>query len=289
MTEYAPPEMPYFSRTEIISDSDRQYSLPVNPSWEQADAGRLDIDFANSATSGRNMAQDFETGATWEKHGLFYGWNQKVKECLSVAYSIYLHLIVDRNEAAAELSKYPPFKGRLRKVKAGSEACNAVQLVAKPNDESERKLCSEHSYVLIWAEQHRVPPEEFSTRVASTTLKMCIHEVREGRKKSKLLKSKVVTQDKDEAPRAQALEQDIRAIIASASAMDTVPTSRSRIILTVITENGNTKSVGAPMSSHLSQTLFDAPELRSVWPKPRRLLQKVSSLLKVKAGSTSDE
>jgi hypothetical protein len=168
--------------SESTAQQDELAPTPAQTEADGTDDDDADGGFIARVTRNRNLAEDVAAAVHWNAgQSLFLSVDDKIREALAPAYLIYLHLLNDP-EAWEEVLRYPPFAGRERRQKAGTEAVVAVMLVAKPRNEQERDRCSELATALIWAELEEVLPEHFAERVAKNGLRACRDYVRDVRR-----------------------------------------------------------------------------------------------------------
>jgi hypothetical protein len=201
-------------------------------------------DFVTRVTRNRNLSEDIAAGVHWNGgQSLFLSVDDKIRDALSPAYVVYLHLL--NNPASwEEVLRHPPFDARQRQPKEGTEAVVAVTLVAKPRDEDEQKTCSEYATALIWAELTEVRPEHFAEKVASEGLKNCrdfVRRVRRGlrgttkttrRTSARSATGEVVQQLSADDAAAQLVEEETEAAavnpVIETSALDEAPKLTTR-------------------------------------------------------------
>lgn len=120
----------------------------------------VDLDFVLRVIAHRDCVEDIKASAVWNSgNGLFHDWEEKVSGALNAAYPTYLHLLSGGKPAMDEVLSRPDFPERKRRPKKGTEALIALKLVAKPRNENQRKLCSEHAPALIWAAMQGIDPD----------------------------------------------------------------------------------------------------------------------------------
>ena len=154
----------YFGRAEISGSASISAEGP---------GGTSTRDFAIRAITGRDRAKDLSTAVSWNSgEPLFHAWQEKVNGALAVAYPVFLHLLAGGADALDEVLKHPAFVVRQRQH-TQNLALIALQLVAKPHDDSQAKAASEYALFLKYAALEQIGPDDFPQRMSKVTLKEC--------------------------------------------------------------------------------------------------------------------
>jgi hypothetical protein len=101
---------------------------------------------------------------------LYVSLREKLTECLSLAYVLYLHVLLDPDKLK-RLFEAPYFsESRKRSMPRKKVALAALQYVTQPETEEDRKSASAYSTMLIYARHKGVTAQRFSGEMADVTL-----------------------------------------------------------------------------------------------------------------------
>lgn len=139
--------------------------------------------FALEAGGDVDLASAYQAATSWnEGKGMFASWHDKVAGPLLLAYRLYLKVIAGGDDAKAFVLSDAYFKTRQRLPgKKATLALIAIQLVAKPDGETDKTMCSQYADYLDFAVARNIHPDEFAERMNGVTL----DEVRKEKKKGK--------------------------------------------------------------------------------------------------------
>lgn len=102
---------------------------------------------------------------------LYVNWNEKLTECLSLAYALYLHVLLD-SDKLKRLFEAPYFlESRQRALPKNKMALAALQYVTKPKSEDDRKSASAYATMLIYARHKGVTAQRFPVEMAGVALR----------------------------------------------------------------------------------------------------------------------
>jgi len=119
-------------------------------------------------------ANDFEDDLlradSQPRNALYVGWHEKLTECLSLAYALYLHVLLDP-EKLMRLFEAPYFsESRQRAFPKKKEALAALQYVTTPDSEEDRKRASAYATMLIYARHKGFTAQRFPVEMAGVAL-----------------------------------------------------------------------------------------------------------------------
>lgn len=113
---------------------------------------------------------DLQRAARHSKEMFYVGWREKLKEYLSHAYTLYLHVLLDQKKMERLLEDPYFLKTRRRALSKNKEALAAVQYVTKPETEDDRKSASACANMLIYARYKGFTANQFSASMTGVTL-----------------------------------------------------------------------------------------------------------------------
>lgn len=118
-----------------------------------------------------NFEDDLLRANSQPRNALYAGWREKLTECLSLAYALYLHILLD-HEKLKRLFDAPYFsESRERALAKKKEALAALQYVTTPDSEDDRKSASAYATMLIYARHKGITTERFPAEMAAVTLR----------------------------------------------------------------------------------------------------------------------
>jgi hypothetical protein len=134
------------------------------------------------------LASAFAACASFNgSNGLFDDrWKQKISAMLSCAYNLLVAIEGVEIKALKMLKAHPYFHRRKRGLNQNNPALAAVMFAAKPETVEQRKICSDHACVLIWAADTGISPTDFPRQVSEVTLQHCKKYVRDKRRSAKI-------------------------------------------------------------------------------------------------------
>jgi hypothetical protein len=160
---------PKIRPTEIdLDDVATRHRKIFSPPSDQV----FDEDFIKIATSQLTFDDTYCVARTWnDGAGMFIAWHEKLSGPLTHAYRFFLVLLRagDQNVRAALRDEFYAYRHRM--PRQPKPALVAVQIVAKPRENRDKKACSTYALLLEHAARLKVMPDDFATRMA--TVRLC--------------------------------------------------------------------------------------------------------------------
>jgi hypothetical protein len=126
-----------------------------------------------------------------EGSALYVCWRDKLTESLSLAYALYLHVLLDP-EKLKRLFEEPYFSNsRQRALPKKKVALAALQYVTKPKAEDDRKSASAYATVLVYARHKGLTVQRFAVEMPNVTLQEARAFVRDLRQENASKREKV--------------------------------------------------------------------------------------------------
>lgn len=144
--------------------------------------------FLKRALAERNFSQDVARAdaEAVKVAEVFQNRRNAVIGALAASYPVYLHLVADEDgydELVAHSYYQAQRAARERAPSRNKPAILAVQFVTRPQDEAERKKCSEYAYFLEFAEAKQIAPCDFAEDISQVSFKEAKAFVRKERQK----------------------------------------------------------------------------------------------------------
>lgn len=115
-------------------------------------------------------------------------WHDNAGRVLSPAYRLFRVMQVAGPGAARVVAEALP--RRKRRAKITNPAHLAMMFTLSPEDEAQRKTCSDYASVLIVFDQRGVGPEDVAEAMSETTLEECLRAVRGARRAARATSKK---------------------------------------------------------------------------------------------------
>lgn len=150
------------------------------------------IDFARMTMSRREASLDVEKYEKYrESFGIFASTRKNWLSLLEIAYPVYLCVLSDVEEVWSRISENGT-PNRQRAPSRSAPETTVIQYIAKPQNLSDRKTCSEYGKMLIWAAAHRIAIESFATDMVNIPLDECKKFARQSRDGFKTIKQNFI-------------------------------------------------------------------------------------------------
>jgi hypothetical protein len=117
-----------------------------------------------------NFENDLKLADRQLSSPLYAAWYDKLNDCLSLAYALYLHVLIDPGKLNRLLEASYFETSRKRALSKGKVALAALLYVTRPEKQRDRKSASAYATMLIYAKKKGVKAERFGTEMANVTL-----------------------------------------------------------------------------------------------------------------------
>jgi len=165
----------YFGGSEISSD--------VRRSGNATDANAVDPIGAEALSPDESLLSALHAAERFDSSGFYKTGRERLTPTLVLAYSLSVEIRKGgKNAIQVAIDRLSP--ARQRKISASKVELIALELTAKPQNVSQRKLCSSHASILKVAREERVSKEQFAEWLRGQKIKDC----RRGLKKGPCLK-----------------------------------------------------------------------------------------------------
>lgn len=160
-----PEDCDYFGKTETERDAGPPLSNEV------VDFGAYETDemsadqpcfvLAETASASPALIRAIDDCARFNGQGFFHNRRENRLAMLVLAYLLLLELVSGGDEAIMLATNRLPPDARARRPSLTKPELIAVQLTAKPENEAQRKLCSDYASVLMVARVKGLSPTDF--------------------------------------------------------------------------------------------------------------------------------
>lgn len=133
---------------------------------------------------------------------LYVSWHQKLAECLSLAYALFLHVLLDPNKLSRLFSDPYFSESRKRALPRKKGALAALQYVTKPESKDDRKSASAYATMLVYARHKGITAKDFPIEMAEVTLREARAFVRD--------RARQITPKKEQEPQRPTLRISYR-------------------------------------------------------------------------------
>jgi hypothetical protein len=154
----------YFGGSEI--------SIDVCRSAGATDANAVDPIGAETISPDESLLRALHAAERFDGSGFYKSGRERLTPTLEVAYALVVE-IKNGGEAATRFAVDHLSRARKRKISSSKIELIALELTAKPQSESERKLCSSHASILKVARGEGVLKEQFAEWFLGQKVKDC--------------------------------------------------------------------------------------------------------------------
>ena len=132
----------------------------------------IDHAFVVEATCVFTFDQTLLAATSWnDGNGMFDSFQVKLEGPLRLSYDLYLYFLKEGEPAVKQALKSPYFALRVRMPRKLKPALIAVQVVAKPVEQTDGNACYTYAKLLESAAANKIMPDDFAAWAAKTTLK----------------------------------------------------------------------------------------------------------------------
>lgn len=159
-----------FGSTEIASNTTaaRRPEQPLEPIEPEFNSKFLD-----TATAHHNFNEVYSKAKDWnDGAGMFMAWAEKLRGPLTLAYIFFLVLAKGGHQSMMLALRDDYFtEHRQRIPRTPKPALIAIQIVAKPQEETDKQACSDYAKLLEHAALLEVMPSDFAEAMSWVKLK----------------------------------------------------------------------------------------------------------------------
>lgn len=170
MVDAPMPLHPYnFGSTETVDQLTAAGQSAPPPAPE---ASELDSEFLNAATAHNSFNDVYCKAKSWnDGNGMFMAWADKLNGPLAIAYTLFLVLAKGGHDSMTLALQDDYFTNhRQRLPRNPKPALVAVQIVARPQTDTDKQACSDYAKYLEHAARMEVMPTNFAKAMSPVKL-----------------------------------------------------------------------------------------------------------------------